>query len=162
MVHATGLGTHVQECVAFSHVTNRGNGQFKCVRPGETFLVPKDCYVRSIVKVNRLDDLFSGQGRHVIVIKMDTEGFEPHVVAGGPNLFQNAHVPFVFSEFTSEAMVDKGCDVRAFLESFARAGYYRIRMGSQYYTVEEAMNFSGIVDIVFEHVAAAPSAASNV
>ena len=72
----------------------------------------------------RIDDVVSNRDREKIgVIKIDVEGYEPFVLAGGPNLFLNGNVPFIVTEFSPTHYAALGMNASTVLRSWHNAGY---------------------------------------
>lgn len=67
----------------------------------------------------RLDDAVR---ERVALMKVDVEGYEAHVVAGGANLFCTHHVDAIILEMTQDIQ-RSGCKVRAMLDWFTCLGY---------------------------------------
>jgi FkbM family methyltransferase len=159
LVFGNGLGTEKQTCVVHSHYTNIGDGHTLCVPEGEDVAVRigKGYSVRSKIQVERLDDILSSENRTVVAVKMDTEGYEAHVVEGGRNFFLKSKIPHIFTEYSPQTMMrEKGGNAAAFMSSFLDAGY-QLRMhdtaDGQYRTRKDALNvsaFPAIHDIIFD------------
>ena len=75
------LGSSVRHCAVLSDGVNVNDGHVACTDNLRAQLQAAGYEVRSEVDVVRLDDFMDGI--HVDVVKMDVEGMEPQVVAGG-------------------------------------------------------------------------------
>jgi|GEM_PF-2989742 len=79
----------------------------------------------SEVKVQRLDDLELPsvlRTRRCSVVKIDVEGFEPDLLAGGSEFF-GRHRPAIFAEFNPEWLVSRGIPADCAL-AWAQANHY--------------------------------------
>jgi FkbM family methyltransferase len=99
-----GLGAEVGRCVQYSHQgINQGDGHVFCdgSRPSDPAYV-----YQGQVEVAPLDDLLLPchggtalpPGMVFGALKMDVEGFEPHVLKGGRAFLTEARVPFIVFE----------------------------------------------------------------
>lgn len=82
------------------------------------------------VSVTTLDRLLvkAGIGK-VGFIKMDVEGFEPMVIAGGQEIICRDH-PVIFSEFNRERMEINGFDIASSWQFLLREGYRAYQVSS--------------------------------
>ena len=123
-----GLGTKDEVCVIYSHNINVGDGHVKCVDgdDGEKNLkIPHDYSIRGRIPVHRLDDVVDAkkEGLNIVVIKMDTEGYESNVLEGGSNLFLRSGARVILTEFAKEWMIEKDGDPVKFMKDVSDAGY---------------------------------------
>ena len=61
--------------------------------------------------------------KNLALIKIDVEGSEGKVFEGGIELITKYHVPFIYIEFTPEALKLHGTDPIKFLQIFVDNGY---------------------------------------
>ena len=122
-----GLGTKDEMCIVYSGNTNVGDGHVKCVEREEELGMESDYSVRGRVIVHRLDDvlkdLIRDEDKHIVAIKMDVEGYEPHVLSGGTEIFLNSGVRAIFTEFNAPMIRGKGGDPVKYINTMAEAGY---------------------------------------
>ena len=130
IIHGYGFSTVNETCIVYSDNYNMGDGHIKCTPDPTQFVPPRDYSVRALVPMARIDDLFSTKGKRIVAVKMDTEGYEANAVKGGPILFQQSKIPFIFSEFSVTVMKEKGGDPIEFIRSFLDAGYTVAEEGS--------------------------------
>jgi FkbM family methyltransferase len=156
VVFPTGLSDTTQTCILFSDKNNVGDGMTTCVGDLSTF-VPQEGYdIRGYIPVDRIDNIVSPATRNIVVVKMDTEGFEPHVLLGGPTFFLQSKIPYIFSEFSPNAMMkSRGGDGRRFMRDMLDAGYaVRFHQSETFLSRESALNmdnFPSIHDLMFEY-----------
>ena len=129
-----GLGSKYTRCVVMSEEGNEGDGHTKC-DPSETF--PASYKERGTVELVPLDDVFfpkNGVGKEndvfgvarIGLIKIDVEGYEPLVLAGGHRLLLRSGVPYITAEYAPAMMRDRlGADYipASFIGQFVDAGY---------------------------------------
>jgi len=82
--------------------------------------IPKGYMVRNELRMTRLDSLVS---EGVLVMKIDVEGFESHVLRGAGRLFDEHEVRYIIAEYSPDMLRAKGGDPIAFLTFFHRRGY---------------------------------------
>jgi FkbM family methyltransferase len=76
------------------------------------------------VSVETFDRAIAGQGvRLPDVVKMDTQGFECHILHGMEQFFAAGHPATVLTEYWPHGMTRSGGDPTAFLQSFANHGF---------------------------------------
>jgi hypothetical protein len=91
-----GLSNVTQSCFMIAHDTNVLDGHTICVKDPPATYVPRPGYqVRGQINVDRIDNYLSSKDKHIAVVKMDTEGYEAHVVQGGPKFFFESKIPFM-------------------------------------------------------------------
>jgi FkbM family methyltransferase len=151
-----GLSYEKQTCIQASGTINVGDGVMLCVQDPSTYVPPQGFEVRGSVAVDRIDDVLSTSDRHIVAVKMDTEGYEAHVVLGGPKFFLGSKIPYIFSEFVpSGMMAAAGGDGVRFVRNFLDAGYLLSEEGStQYHNRKYALNllnFPGVHELFFEY-----------
>ncbi len=123
-----GLGTKDEVCTIYSHNINVGDGIVKCVNgdDGEKNLkIPNDYSIRGRIPVHRLDDVVDAkkEGLNIVVIKMDTEGYECNVLEGGSNLLLRSGARVIFTEFEKGWMIERDGNPEKFMKDIADAGY---------------------------------------
>mgnify|MGYP000391212500 CR=1 FL=1 len=129
----SGLGKAAQTCVVYSDNKNRDEGHTTCSTNNTAQVKPPPNYsVRGAIQVERLDDILSRESRRVVAVKMDTEGYEAHVLEGGPEFFLNSKIPTVYTEYSPlQMMREKGGDGREFMRKFLDSGYHAIHGGKR-------------------------------
>jgi len=90
-----GLSNVTQTCFMISHNINVLDGHTICVKDPTTYVPPADYEVRGLINVDRIDNYLSSRGKHIAAVKMDTEGYEAHVVQGGPKFFFESKIPLM-------------------------------------------------------------------
>jgi FkbM family methyltransferase len=156
VVYPTGLSDKTQTCILFSDKNNVGDGISTCVDDLSTFVPWEGYEIRGYIPADRLDNIVSPAGRNVVVVKMDTEGSEAHVLLGGPNFFLKSKIPYIFSEFNAHNLIKKrGGDAGRFMRDFLDAGYaVRRQMTKTFLTRDFALNMNNLpdqYDLVFEY-----------
>jgi FkbM family methyltransferase len=118
------LGAEPGRCGVFTAPTNVLNGNVRCagVEPTPRFVRRQD------VEVARLDDVFASgwapalRGR-VGALKIDVEGFEPRVLAGGAAFFAAARPRFIQAEVSAMQAAATGVPAVDFMRSLIAMGY---------------------------------------
>jgi len=119
-----GLGTKEETCIIYSHNINVGDGHVKCVEKESDLQMPHDYSIRGRIPVRRLDDVIStAEGMNVVIVKMDTEGYEGNVLEGGTKFFLESDIPMITTEFVPKWIKEKGGDPNEFMGKFSSAGY---------------------------------------
>lgn len=125
------------EANRFAHVTleqsavtrEPGVGRFQlCADPEMNSLLHAEVDPGEVVEVRTvtLDQMAEAWGlRDLALVKIDAEGEESNILAGGARLFAR-HSPIVLCEVKSEARIDD-----ALLEAFSRIGYRPFRLLSE-------------------------------
>ncbi len=67
------------------------------------------------IQIKTLDDTLNQSAGQISFVKVDVEGFEPHVIAGGRSIFHNANPPILQLELNTEALERQGADIAAFI-----------------------------------------------
>lgn len=149
-LHAHGLGIRNETCIIYSHNINVGDGHVQCVGPNNDendLNIPNDYSIKGRIPVRRLDDaLDNTDGRkHIVVLKMDTEGYEANVLQGGEKLFLQGRIPVIVTEFVPE-WIRKKATLTApemFMEKFYQAGYLSTNKDNTgYMSPEEMLNMT--------------------
>mmetsp|Transcript_12889 Transcript_12889/g.24205 ORF Transcript_12889/g.24205 Transcript_12889/m.24205 type:complete len:417 (-) Transcript_12889:1367-2617(-) len=126
-LYSHGLGVRNETCFIFSHNINTGDGHVKCVEKEDDLNIPPDHSIKGRIPVRRLDDVIhhvDGKHQHIIVVKMDTEGFEANVLQGGEQLFLQRGISVIVTEFVPEWIRNKGnVAPETFMQKFHDAGY---------------------------------------
>jgi len=115
-----GLGAKDDHCIIISGDDNLGDGVTQC---GEDAKKPiaAGYHQRATMDVRRLDDVLAEQGvSKVDFVKMDVEGFECQVMAGGQSLLTKIRPKLIQSEVWHDM---QGCAPEDYLNSFAKASY---------------------------------------
>jgi len=115
-----GLGAKDDHCIIISGDDNLGDGLTQC---GEDAKKPIQAgyHQRATMDVRRLDDVLKEQQvSNVDFVKMDVEGFECQVMAGGQSLLTRFRPKLIQSEVWHEM---QGCQPEDYLNSFAKASY---------------------------------------
>jgi len=153
----TGLSNETATCLMYSENINVGDGVTKCVPDPASFKPPPGYIVRGMIEVDRLDNILDTNRHHIVAVKMDTEGSEAHVVAGGPKFFFQSQIDMLVTEFMPHGMMlDRGGDPVAFVRSFLDAGYGLVSpTPGVYYSREAALNMNNFpngADLAFKYI----------
>ena len=109
--------------------------------PGETFKnvgatfmrkIPKKISGQRTVAAVRLDDLLSVFNLTKVVMKMDVEGFENHILAGGRKFFQTVDVEYLMMEFAFHRNRSTGTFIINFLKEYGLKPQLNARMIGDY------------------------------
>jgi len=115
-----GLGAKDDHCIIISGDDNLGDGVTQC---GEDAKKPIQAgyHQRATMDIRRLDDVLKEQQvSKVDFVKMDVEGFECQVMAGGQSLLTKFRPKLIQSEVWHKM---QGCQPEDYLNSFAKASY---------------------------------------
>ena len=85
--------------------------------------------------------------KNIALIKLDIEGGEGKVIEDAIELISKYHVPFVFSEFNSEFLINHGTSPKEYLELFTKNGYkisYEGFLNVSYVSPEEVNSVSNL------------------
>mmetsp|Transcript_12290 Transcript_12290/g.23127 ORF Transcript_12290/g.23127 Transcript_12290/m.23127 type:complete len:330 (+) Transcript_12290:63-1052(+) len=119
-LHQVGLGAHPDECQLISHVTNMGDGVVRCGEEAKKE-VPLNHAVRQSFQVKRLDDMLSPElVPKVDFLKIDVEGFECQVFAGGKKVLEVYKPRRLATEVWAEM---QGCEPANYFKMFLKKGY---------------------------------------
>lgn len=150
-LHAHGLGIRNETCIIYSHDINVGDGHVKCIGANEKnhdLEIPLDYTIKGRIPVFRLDDVLKNNvdGKHIVVLKMDTEGYEGNVLQGGEQLFlQEGGIDVIVTEFVPEWIRKKGniTTPEMFMQKFYEAGYLSTNKdGIGYMSPKEMLDMS--------------------
>lgn len=105
-----GLGMKNQRCDVVAQHWNRGNGNVLCGRNGlqHRTLETQDYAYRGEMEIRRLDDIMDMDVR---VLKIDVEGYEPWVIAGGARWLTQRKVMYILTDLSN--LKDEDPDVPA-------------------------------------------------
>lgn len=80
---------------------------------------------REQVQCSTIDKFVSGTvaGKKVALAKIDVEGWESHVIAGGPSVLKETDAPTLLVEFTEDAAKAAGSSCRELYETLTSSGY---------------------------------------
>jgi len=115
-----GLGAKDDHCNIISGDDNLGDGVSVC---GDAAKKPVQAgyHKRATIDIRRLDDVLAQeQVDHINFVKMDVEGFECQVMAGGQSLLSKYRPRTIQSEVWPDM---QGCLPQDYLASFAKASY---------------------------------------
>jgi len=163
-LYGHGLGVKNETCVIYSHNINVGDGHVRCVESEIDLAIPHDYSIRGRIPVRRLDDVVKAQGRNIVAVKMDTEGYEGNVLEGGTKLLLEGGIDAIVSEFQPKWVVEKGGDPVEFMRKMSLAGYQaKKKVGAGYMSSDAMMDMSnfGGHDVTF-HSSALVSLLSEV
>lgn len=151
-------GQHKTSCRLRSASYNFGDTTLVCGKSEDVPLPESGVEVRGKeLTLYRVDDVMGTivpVHQHIGALKMDTEGHEGHVVAGGPIFFGSGRIPHIQSEYNPQWIGEKGSDPKTMLQTFENAGYKVRRVGSNSYaTWPEAYAWQDMSDIIFEKAA---------
>lgn len=146
-----GLGVRDESCIIYAHNINVGDGSVQCVANESAAHIPANYLIKGHIPIHRLDDVIatSGSNKHIVLLKMDTEGYEANVLQGGEELFLHGGIDVIVTEFVPEWILEKGGTVtpEMFMKKFYDAGYLVARDqyfmgGTRYMEYHEMMNMS--------------------
>ena len=149
-----GLGPKEESCFVVSGDINEGDGHTLCGEKESDIHVQPGYSIRGKIVTKRLDDIASTEGKTVVLVKMDVEGFESHVVEGGRDFLLNSNIPYIVSEFVPEWMTKYGGDPERMMKRFYDAGY-KVKRNGISLTREEALDmkqYGLATDVIFELV----------
>jgi FkbM family methyltransferase len=136
-----GLGVREETCFIYSHNINVGDGHVKCVQKEIELNMPHDYSIKGYIPVHRLDSVVDTQGKNIVLVKMDTEGYEGNVLEGGKKFFLEGGIDVIVTEFVPRWIREKGGDPDEFLKLFFAAGYLALD-GEKYTTEAEMMKLA--------------------
>ena len=149
-----GLYTEEKSCNFYISRGNIGDGWVFCdknstipshiIKTGETYLTKLSNYI----------DFLST--KNLALIKIDVEGSEGKAIESGIELFSKYHIPFIFLEFTPEALTDHGTDPIKLLEIFEKNEYKFAKdnfLDKNYYSISEILERSknGFINLFIVH-----------
>jgi len=126
-IHPVGLGASDDNCVFVSGYDNVGDGWVRCgeepkrMRAG-TEPIPAGYALRGSFPVVRLDDILKKEGapKKIDFVKLDVEGFECQVMAGGASILKTYRPKNIQSEVWPKM---DHCSPTDYLSSFKKANY---------------------------------------
>lgn len=119
-MHKFGLGAKDDRCIMISGDDNLGDGVSRC---GEDVnkTIETGFQKRAEMTIRRLDDVLTeDHAEKLDFVKMDVEGFECQVMAGGQSLLTKFRPRMIQSEVWHDM---QGCLPQDYLASFANASY---------------------------------------
>jgi len=122
-LNKVGLGGKDDHCIIISGDGNLGDGSMKCGADAVKFQHDgqEGYHQRASVEIRRLDDILEQQKVESInFVKMDVEGFECNVMAGGQSLLTKFRPKMIQTEVWPKM---QGCLPHDYLASFAKASY---------------------------------------
>lgn len=78
------------------------------------------------IPVRRLDEVLQDSNSHIGFVKIDVEGYEPEVLAGGWDVIHN-HRPFILAEFNRARMKINGTNMIEAVRKFRHLSYRMFR-----------------------------------
>ena len=147
-------GVHLEEkiCDYYLHIGNEGNGLVFCDKNVEIQNILRYKGKVYITKLSNFIPFLSD--KNIAFIKIDVEGSEEKAIKGGIDLITKFHVPFIFMEWATNNLRMQKVDKRAFLLLFVNNGYkfsFSNFLDKDYKTVDDIMNFRGLVNIYIIH-----------
>ena len=124
-----GLGVKDEVCFMYSGDENVGNGQVKCVE-NESNITDVELQgrrsIRGRIPVHRLDNVVNidDEDLRIVAIKMDTEGYESHVLEGGSKVLLEGGADAILSEFVIQFIREKDGDPVRFIKKMGDGGYH--------------------------------------
>jgi len=150
-----GLGPKEESCFVISHDINEGDGHTLCGKSESEIKVPSDYSIRGKIITKRLDDVVSSEGKKIVLVKMDVEGYEANVVEGGRSFLLDSKIPYIVTEFVPQWIREKEGNPERMMERFYDAGYKVLKDGN-HVPREQALKMQGIHhegdDVMFELV----------
>ncbi|TPX34734.1 hypothetical protein SmJEL517_g02711 [Synchytrium microbalum] len=113
------------ECLAYSLETNSRNGIVKCGNNVNAADIPKGFSLMGTTVIVQFDELVPvvPELSQVGVVKLDTEGFEAHVVRGAYNFFKDVRPPFLMTETSNFMAIRAGSQPRELLDLLDELDY---------------------------------------
>jgi FkbM family methyltransferase len=149
-----GLYIEEKQCDFYISRGNIGDGWVFCdnnstipkhiIKSGKTYLTKLSNYIEFLSTKN------------LALIKIDVEGSEGKAIESGIELFSKYHIPFIFLEFTPEALTDHGTDPIKLLEIFEKNGYKFAKdnfLDTNYYSTSAILERSknGYINLFIVH-----------
>jgi len=149
-----GLGAQEETCFVYSDDKNVGDGHIQCVEQESDVKLKANYSVRGRVPLKRLDDAVNVEGMHIVVVRMDTEGYEAHVLEGGSKVLLRGSfggVERIVTEFVPEWVIEKGGDPVKFMKHMTDAGYRAPKQNWGYMKKRDMLNMTnfGSEDVTF-------------
>jgi len=146
-----GLGAQEATCFVYSDDKNVGDGHIQCVEQESDVKLKANYSVRGRVPLKRLDDVVNVEGMHIVVVRMDTEGYEGHVLEGGSKVLLSGGVERIVTEFVPEWLIEKGGDPVEFMKHMTDAGYRAPKKNWGYMKKRDMLNMTnfGSEDVTF-------------
>ena len=144
-----GLSNEEKTCNYYSQIDGIGNGAVLCdknderIRMGTTYF--KKTFEVNLIKLSNFMPYLLN--KNIALIKLDIEGGEGKVIKDAIELISKYHVPFVFSEFNSEFLINHGTSPKEYLELFTKNGYkisYEGFLNVSYVSPEEVNSVSNL------------------
>ncbi|TPX34741.1 hypothetical protein SmJEL517_g02716 [Synchytrium microbalum] len=112
-------------CLAYSLMTNSRNGIVKCGNNVNASDIPEGFSLMGTTLIMEFDEIVPvvPELRNVGVVKLDTEGFEAHVMKGAYNFFKDVKPPFLKSETSNFMLIRAGSKPRDLLDLLDELDY---------------------------------------
>jgi len=118
-LHTVGLGPRPEHCTIISRNANVGDGQVRCGPPVSARVQGYES--RGGFDLQRLDDVLAEQKlSRIDFLKIDVEGFECEVLAGGPSVLSKYRPRLIQSEVWYDM---ENCAPAEYLAKFRKAKY---------------------------------------
>jgi len=125
-IYEHGLGVKDEMCFLYSDNGNVGDGHVQCAEKETDVIMEANYALRGRVPLKRLDNVLNAEqaeGMNVVAIKIDTEGYEGHVLEGGPKVLLEGGAQVILTEFVPKNIVKKGGDPEQFMKRMFTAGF---------------------------------------
>lgn len=120
-----GISNQEKICNYYIQLRGIGNGILLCDEDKEYVDVDgfqwKKTYQVDIMKLDNIIPYISD--KNLVLLKLDIEGSEGLAIQGGIELVTKYHIPYIFSEFSTEMLEKHGTNPREYIEIFTKNGY---------------------------------------
>jgi len=149
-INPMGLGNKSDECKMFAPEKNEGDGHVQCgedVASGFTKETIAQYNLKEIgqFSIRRLDDMLPQLGISTVdLVKIDVEGYESQVIAGGHKLLSDYRPRRVKAEVWNNSFGSSG---QNFLSTFENAGYKFFKDGKCQTAIDAKSELKGILEV---------------
>ena len=120
-----GVSNQEKICNYYTQITGLGNGMLKCDEKNEEFdnagFHWKKTFEVPIVKLSDFIPYLSN--KKIALIKLDIEGSEALVMQDAIEFITKYHIPYIYSEFSKNMMIEHGSNPRKYIKLFIDNGY---------------------------------------
>ena len=121
-----GLGNKEKRCNYFIHKNNEGNGMVICddKKTLKNSKLKRKFMKESEVEITTLKYFMPYlSNKKIVLMKIDVEGHELHVLEGGEELITKYHVPFIVLEFSPLYLKEAGTEPKSLIQFLVNNGY---------------------------------------
>jgi len=120
-----GVSNYEGICNYYTQITGLGNGMLKCDENRESFDNAGFHWIKTfevpIIKLSNFIPYFSK--KNLALIKLDIEGSEALVMKDAIDLIKKYHIPYIYSEFSTNMINEHGNNPREYIKLFTDNGY---------------------------------------